>query len=364
MFNISFFIVLFIFAFVTYIMLVDYLWKKKTTASRIIAAVLVCAPVITVAVLIKLHQVQFEREQKRINEIEQEIRGGVNRQVHLWEYEPFAQGTRALWLEEESTLQLIENLPRLDGATALYPVYAAFVQAVYPHGNYGHNNALVQCNTTAKAYERLLNGSADIIFVAGASEEHMEDNLVFTPIGREAFVFFVNAQNPVDSLTTAQIRAIYSGEITNWKEIGGEDVEIMPYQREANSGSQTAMEAFMGNTLLMKPPIEDGLESHEMHSVIVQVEAREHRNRPNAIGYSFLFFATEMVQSEQIKLLEIDGVAPTRENVANGSYPHADYFYAVTVAGNENPNVELFIEWILGEQGQYLIEKTGYTRLN
>ncbi|MCL2638108.1 MAG: substrate-binding domain-containing protein [Oscillospiraceae bacterium] len=318
-----------------------------------------------ILVLIVVSNISSNIEQRKINEIKQEmLTPGVNQLIDLRTYEPFKQGSKAVWLEEESTLKLTENLPRLDGATALYPVYAAFVQAVYPErGYFGNNDCIVQNTTTGKAYERLLSGETDIIFVAGASDEHMSENLIFTPIGKEAFVFFVNFNNPVNSLTTAQIRAIYSGEITNWQEIDGEDVEIMPYQREVNSGSQTAMEGFMGNTPLMKPPREEMVE-YQMRAMIFQVEARTHKNFPNAIGYSFLFFATEMAGSEQIKLLEIDGVAPTRENVANGTYPHADYFYAVTVAGNENPSIEPFIEWILGEQGQYLIEKTGYTRVN
>jgi phosphate transport system substrate-binding protein len=247
------------------------------------------------------------------------------------------------------------------------------VQAVYPEGDYtlaprGEDRSeffdLVRCTTTGTAYENLMNSEVDIIFVAGISEQHaqlaqkMGVELVFTPIGREAFVFFINAENPVDGLTTEQIRAIYSGEITNWQEVGGENIEIIAYQREENSGSQTAMIGFMDDVPLMEPFTEV---VSEMTGMFVQME---YRNHANAIGYSFLYFTTEMVRSKQIKLLEIDGVAPTRENVANSSYPHADYFYAVTVAGNENPNIELFIEWILGEQGQYLIEKTGYTRVN
>jgi phosphate transport system substrate-binding protein len=305
---------------------------------------------------------------------------GVNQHINLQDYEPFRDESRAAQLSEESTLQFTDNLPRLDGATALYPVYSAFVQSVYPSGDYSlpqrdstdidYRDLIVRCSTTGTAYENLIKGDVDIIFVAGISNEHnifAQRNgieLEFTPIGRDAFVFFVNSANPVNSLTTAQIRDIYSGKITNWQELGGEDVDIFPYQREANSGSQTAMENLMGNTPLMRPPMEDVVE-YTMEAMIFQVESTHHRNRPNAIGYSFLYFTTEMARADQIKLLSLDGVAPTRENIVNGTYPQSGYFYAVTVKGSDgdNPNISAFIEWILSEQGQYLIEKTGYTPL-
>ncbi|WP_279401693.1 substrate-binding domain-containing protein [Piscibacillus salipiscarius] len=71
--------------------------------------------------------------------------------------------------------------------------------------------------------------------------EREDKALNMTPIGREAFVFFVHADNPVDSLKVEEIQGIYSGNITNWKEVGGEDVEIRAFQRPEGSGSQTML---------------------------------------------------------------------------------------------------------------------------
>ena len=127
----------------------------------------------------------------------------------------------------------------------------------------------------------------------------------------------------------------------------------------------------MGETPLMTPPLDDVVMA--MGDIINNVSS--YRNYKNAIGFSFLFFATEMARDNKIKLLELNGIAPTRENVANGSYPYSSEFYAVTAAtavtagtaetaGTENPNADAFIKWILSEQGQYLVEKTGYTPLN
>lgn len=294
--------------------------------------------------------------------------GSVNEQgVNLEEYAPFAPETKAAALEGPSSLTLETGLPRLDGATALYPLYAAFAGAVYPEKDYSpYKESEVVCNTTPYAYQGLMEGRADIIFVAGPSEEQLAEakrlgvELVFTPIGREAFVFFVNAKNGITGLTTGQIQGIYSGEITNWQEVGGRNERIRAFQRPENSGSQTTLQKLMAGKPLMVPLKEDVASG--MGEIIERTV--DYRNYKNAVGYSFRFFATEMVKNDQIRLLEVDGVYPDRDNIQNGTYPLAAEFYAVTTKNNANPNVDSLIEWILSPQGQELVEKTGYTAIN
>jgi phosphate transport system substrate-binding protein len=275
-----------------------------------------------------------------------------------------------------STLRLSNNFPYLDGATALYPVYSAFANAVYPRldryksGYYPDRNgdytlpSYIMCSKTTGAYERLIDGKADLIFCTEPSDEHIllaqEKGITFnlTPIGKEAFVFFVNNENPINGLTSSQIRSIYSGQITNWQDIGGNNADIAAYQRPKNSGSQTILELIMGEEKLAEPIKENMLEG--MGGIIEEVAS--YRNSANAIGYSFLFYATGMTKNKNIKLLSIDGVYPTSETIGNNEYPFTQTFYAVT-AGNESKNVKSFIRWILSGQGQSIIEKTGYVRI-
>ena len=285
--------------------------------------------------------------------------------IIVYDYEPFKEGTKAVILPETSTLKLKTNLPRLDGATALYPLYAAFVQAVYPKGNYSDYvyglPMLVGVSTTPRAYENLINGEADIIFCAKPSNEQIEMakekdiEFYMTPIGREAFVFFVNKRNQISNLTTEQIRNIYSGQITNWSELGGKKNEIRIFQRPKNSGSQTILESIMGDVDIVEPITENVLDF--MLEIINQTAV--YRNYRNALGYSFLFYTTQMVTNDKIKLLAIDNVFPSTETIQNGTYPYTDVFYAITT-NTENENVKDFINWMLSEQGQYLVEKTGY----
>ncbi|MDR0322531.1 MAG: substrate-binding domain-containing protein [Treponema sp.] len=291
--------------------------------------------------------------------------------LFLDSYQPFSKNTRAVNLPEASTLKLTDNLPRIDGAIALYPLYATFVQAVYPEGKYSrmiysHSPPpIVTVGTTPDAYSALINGSADIIFCAAPSSDQIETarekGITFnlTPIGKEAFVFFVNRRNDISNLTTEQIRGIYSGRITNWSEVGGRKASIRAYQRPKNSGSQTMLEVIMGEEIIMKPITENAIRS--MDGIITQTAG--YKNRNNAIGYSFLFYTTQMIRNNEIKLLSVDGIVPSIETIQSGTYPYSDYFYAITT-NTQNENVSRFIQWILSEQGQYLVGETGYVPLN
>jgi len=287
-------------------------------------------------------------------------------EVDLWQYLPDVPQSKIALLEAPSTLRLKENLPRLDGATALYPLYSAFVQATYPGGRYFPNEEQVSCSKTIQAYEQLIAGKTDMIFVAQPSQKQLDEarskgvEFTLTPIGREAFVFFVNAKNPVKGLSVEQIQNIYSGKITDWQTVGGESREITAYQRPEGSGSQTLLQKIMQGKPLIAPIQAQVVEG--MGGIIKQTA--DYKNYRAALGYSFLFFTTGMVNNHQIKLLEINGIAPTQKSILDKSYPFVTEIYAVTVKGRETPQTHALSEWILSPQGQELVEKTGYVPIH
>ncbi|MBQ6893485.1 MAG: substrate-binding domain-containing protein [Clostridia bacterium] len=286
----------------------------------------------------------------------------------LYQYIPYEEDTKAVSLDAPSSLTINEDMPRMDGATALYPIYASFAKAVYPMSTEAEKKkaeSTVICSTTTGAYQRIVTGEVDIIFVAGPSQEQEQYatdrgvELVFTPIGREAFVFFVNSKNPIEDINLSQVQGIYSGEVTKWSELGVSGIgDIRPFQRDEGSGSQTSLEKLMAGKKLIEPPTEDVIDG--MGGIISKTS--DYKNYKNAIGYSFRFYSTEMVKNNQIKLLSINGVAPTVENIENGTYPIASYFYAVT-RSDASDNTKQLLEWILSEQGQTIIEKVGYVPL-
>ena len=288
-------------------------------------------------------------------------------------YAPYGVDSKVAILDDESSLKITDNVPVMDGATALFPIYSAFARAVYPvdlisdvsYSKMPSYKGVLKCTTTTQAYRNIVTGDADIIFAAKPSKEQeyfAEDNgveLTYTPIGKEAFVFFINAKNPIDNLSLDEIRRIYSGEISDWSELGVKSLgEIVAFQRDEGSGSQSTMERLMGKESLAEAPSERVIA--DMGGIIQKTA--DYKNYKNAIGYSFRFYSTEMVENNKIKLISIDGVYPSIENIENGTYPLASYFYAVTRSDAEGNTIKL-LEWICGEQGQKIIEQTGYTPL-
>lgn len=274
--------------------------------------------------------------------------------------------------EEDSDLARIEtefaltgDLPVLDGAAALVPVYASIIDSVYPEGcvtyeggvfsdenYYGENfapDSKMQYKNTVRGYKAIVDGETDILFCAAPSAEqkaYAEEQgveLVYVPVGLEAFVFFVNSENPVESLTVDEIRSIYAGDIQNWSEVGGANRVINPVTRLEGSGSQSMMQAFMGETAI------GGKSPLAMFG--------------GSIGFSFRYYLDDMVANSGVKMLSLNGVYPSRDNIRARTYPVITSFYAIYRADNDNENIPRLIEWLLSGEGQALIEACGYTSI-
>lgn len=293
--------------------------------------------------------------------------------IVLDDYMPFRVVTKIVKLEHEASLKLVDGLPRIDGAAAVFPVYSAFVDAVYPQSTRLYNNDrrsleelpayyFFNYSNTVKGYQYLAQKDTDIFFGGYPSDKQIayaEENgteFVYTPIGYDAFVFFVHKDNPIDSLTSEQIRGIYSGAITNWSQVGGHDEEIVAYQRNEGSGSQSRLIRFMGDTPLMEAPLDVRIDT--MMGITENVAS--FRSSTASIGFSFRYYMEALVANPDLKLLAVDGSSPSKENIANGTYPLTGYLYAVSWEGNGNENVQKLLDWVLSPEGQYLIEQTGY----
>ena len=273
--------------------------------------------------------------------------------VEVGNYVPFT-GSENVYSAEGAT-KLEGDIPVIDGAAALLPIYAGFVQSIYPESSviyngqdYDEKSAMHYTNTRG-AYKDIVDGKADIIICAQPSDEQLQyakDNgveLELVPIGSDAFVFIVNDSNPVDNITIDQIKGIYSGEIRNWKELGGKNIPIAAMRRNKNSGSQTALEKIMGDTPI-KPDYTALFGS--------------------PIGFSFRYYVTGMLGEGGVKILSINGVAPTAKTIADGSYPIAGNVYAIYRKGETNENVKKAIDFMLSPEGQKIVEQSGYIPLS
>ena len=177
---------------------------------------------------------------------------------------------------------------------------------------------------------------------------------------RDAFVFITGKDNPVESLTLEQVRGIFSGEITNWREVGGADEKIQAFQREPGSGSQLGMEQLVMQGTPMADP-KKVLVVGNMGGLIDAVA--EYQNSARSIGYSYRYYIDNQYSSENIKQLKIEGVAPTDENIISGAYPLSVEYVGVIRAGEEDGPGGLFLDWILSEEGQACVVQAGYIPL-
>ncbi len=263
-------------------------------------------------------------------------------------------------LPEKGIVQLPEDFvfPVTDGSTSTINLDNAVRSAILGGE---------QKTAHTKTYTSLLNlldGKCELIFTTPLSEMQLQTirNRDFTheaePVAGEGFVFVVNKDNPVDTLTVDQIKGIYSGQITNWKEVGGNDAEIIAYQRNADSGSQNYMISFMGDTPLMKP-ITDQIPA-SMSGILDVIAGYD--NGIDAIGYSVYAYSDGMYENiSEIKYIKVNGVEPSLTTLADGSYPLLGYNYAVFSADEpEDSNVRALVKWMQSDEGQQVIADAGY----
>lgn len=322
-------------------------------------AVLILTAIFFVAVNVNLYYSITRRLKNNFGEANQ------LKMIDVEKYLPFEEDSELARTGSSLKFEETDDLPVLDGAAALVPVYASVIDSCYPEGcvtyeggtfsddnTYGENfadDSVMQYQNTIRGYNAVVDGSVDLFFTAYPSEDQLEYaksqgvELEIVPIGLESFVFFVNKDNPVSGLTVDEIRSIYRNEITNWNEVGGSNKLIYPITRVKGSGSQTTMEKFMQG---------DMLERRSLFSIF-----------GGSIGYSFRFYLSGLIANDNVKMLEVNGVYPSAENIRNGSYPITSNFYVVYRKDNPNPNVKILVDWLLSDEGQALIEACGYVGL-
>ena len=265
---------------------------------------------------------------------------------------------------KKSKIWMYKTMPKMDGSTSAIPLEAGFKSKMLGL-NYWDAKLLVEHHKTHESFSMLLSGENDLIFTVPISEEQYKAaetagvKLNFVPVAKEGFVFVVNKNNPVDSLTSAQIRDIYSGKITNWKEVGGNDEKIIPYQRNKDSGSQNYMTEFMAGYDLMDPP-KDFVRG-EMSTLMDSIAFYD--NAVNAIGYSVYSYAAQMYEnSSDTKFIAVDGIKPSKETMADGTYPLLSST-SIVYTDKASQNTKDFADWAVSEEGQKCVMDSGYIPL-
>jgi len=261
-----------------------------------------------------------------------------------------------------------ENFPRMDGSTSTVPLAeaAATVLLGEPRESVAE---LVDFSRTTQSFRNLANGLNDILIVSEPAPEvftelnEMDFEVEMAPIALDALVFIVNSGNPVESLTHEQLQSIYTGKVTNWSELGGEDLEIVPFQRNAEAGSQVLMEKLvMDGQKMTEAPTRSFMTALGMGELITAMKGFD--GSANAIGYTVFFYADDMGMAEGLKIIAVDEVTPSAESIRSSEYPFINPYYAVIGAKEpENSPARIMWSWLQSTDGQKLVSLEGYVSM-
>lgn len=232
-----------------------------------------------------------------------------------------------------------------DGSTSMEQVIGALGEAFEennPGVTFTYNPTGSGSGITAVA-----EGRCDIgLSSRNLKEEEKAQGLTETVLALDGIAVIVNPENPVNDLDIETIGRIYTGEITNWKDIGGNDQEIVLIGREAGSGTRDGFESITGTEDTCKYR----QELTSTGDVITTVAGN-----PAAIGYASL-----AAVKDTVKALLVDGIAPTEETVKNGSYVVQRPFVLVTKDGTElSGAAQSFFDYVTSTEANQIISAAG-----
>jgi phosphate transport system substrate-binding protein len=205
----------------------------------------------------------------------------------------------------------------------------------------------------------LINGTTDIAAASRPIKTAEVDKLKARfatvgyafPIARDGLSVYLNDANPVKELSLAQLRDIYTGRITNWKDAGGPNAPIILYSRESSSGTYT----YFKDNVLMGKDYSPRAQTLQGTAAVVNAVSKD----VNGIGYGGAAYAKGIKFAAVKKDDKSPGVLPTLETVRNGTYPITRYLY-LYLRTKPAGDVKKFLDWTVGPEGQSIVTKVGY----
>lgn len=252
--------------------------------------------------------------------------------------------------EEAPAAEELSGTVNVNGSTSMADVIAALTEG------FNETNPDVQINYTGSGsgagIEGVLAGTCDLGLSSRAlSDDEKGQGAVENIVAKDGVAVVINPENTVTDLTTEQIAAIYTGEITNWSEVGGPDAEIAVLGRDSASGTRSAFEEILG--------IEDACVYLNEYSSTGDVIGNVASN-PNAIGYASLSAVDDSVVA-----VAVNGVTPTEETVADGSFAIQRPFVIVTVEGTElSAAAQAFLDYAMSAEVAEIIAAAGAVSAN
>lgn len=248
----------------------------------------------------------------------------------------------------ETSFRITDPNLKISAASAFYPTMAGICQNLFDPGCFTERKSLDK-TFNAKGFSDLAEGKIDM-YVSLASEKNLElvkkslSQLRCVPLFRDPLAVLVNVNNGVRNLSLTQLKAIYSGEIQNWKDVGGADSKISTYQLVAeNNVSRIAFNLGITEQKPTNLPQSDIETMPELVNIVGDDEL--------AIGNIFWSYYAKMYRSIQTKLIAIDGVEPTSKD-----YPLCYNVCMFYDAGNKKEELHRLVEYLSADEGRRLVD--------
>jgi phosphate transport system substrate-binding protein len=233
---------------------------------------------------------------------------------------------------------------------------------VYMQGNKGVS-IQVTGGGSGTGIAALINGTTDVCEssrpmkekeIADLKAKRGKDALEL-PVAVDGLAVYVHESNPINELTLAQIKAIYTGAVKNWKDVGGNDERIILYSRENNSGTYV----YFKEHVLENADYFPTAQTLPGTAAVINAVAKDRRG----IGYGGIAYGKGIKHLRVKKDANSPAVEPSMENVLAAKYPISRYLYWY-LAGQPTGDIKAFAEWVVSKQGQEVVEKVGYYPLN
>lgn len=247
------------------------------------------------------------------------------------------------------------------GSTTLEPIITTAIESFNPESQD------IKISYDAQGSSVGIKGLQDGIYtLAGASrklnEEEKGEGLVSIPIAIDGIAIIVNKEAGVSNLTLDQIASIFTGDVDNWSQVGGNDIEITVINRDEASGTRSAFKEMILDNVLGEESdpqfVEEAIVTDSNGDMVVKVGST-----PGGVGYCGFAYIEEAKKSGAVAI-SVDGIEPTEKNVIDGQYPISRKLNIIHKEDLPKDSIEIqFIDFLLSSEGQSIVEESGFIAL-
>ena len=270
--------------------------------------------------------------------------------VHFDNHIPFQNNDENM---NHSSIRISNDLPSIYASVGFYPFSSKIVEKLYDRNEYDYNLNFL---STPKSFQSIIDNKVDIAIASDTHKvqrailDELSGDIISVPIAKDALIFYANENTNVNSISIDDIRDLYSGKILNWSELGGNNVEVFLSQLEKDiGGSEEIFARVVADSVVKRDAM---FIAYDMKNIIDLASYND-----GGIGYAFNQFYTKMYNKDNLKLLSVNGVYPSYENISNGKYPITCNVYFTYRKNNPNNNIVKILNWLQSEEGkQFIIE--------